>query len=504
MEDIEHVPSPDGDAVLPPLVDEEGDYWAPDIRLKNGIVPQELTDSAGVTFEVDPDAFDEGNFNVECDKNSSGIYSEPEIITHQMNCMAIGDEESDDESENEKLTPFERLAKKMIPITNDEKVKKELVKPGIGSIVPEGSMVRIHYSGRFEYADEPFDSSYLQGNKRPKTFKLGEGILLPGMELGICTMKRGEISHFLIHPDYYMGELGCPPRIPGGATVLFRIELVSFSDRADVADYYSMPRAERKDCSMDLILKVVAVEKKEAKELFEVRNYGAALRKYRKAIDILEECHLADGEAEDKQRRELIILYRNAANCADKVGESSRVIYFCNAALRIDPKDAKAWYFKGKGLTREMEFGRACYAFKKALEISPNSKAITTALKELDEKERFIALNEKEMYQRMFTSANSNTYNKENSAQRTTQGHAKKPRESNAPQVKVSEEFEKIAREHLEEFKKNSDSDLPIPSARHTPAEINCLLEIACDLGLKVQDVGEGSNHHYRFSKSTE
>lgn len=59
-----------------------------------------------------------------------------------MNCMAIGDEESDDESENEKLTPFERLAKKMIPITNDEKVKKELVKPGIGSIVPEGSMVR--------------------------------------------------------------------------------------------------------------------------------------------------------------------------------------------------------------------------------------------------------------------------------------------------------------------------------------------------------------------------
>ena len=31
-------------------------------------------------------------------------------------------------------------------------------------------------------------------------------------------MKKDEISMFLIHPDFYMGALGCPPRIPPNAT----------------------------------------------------------------------------------------------------------------------------------------------------------------------------------------------------------------------------------------------------------------------------------------------
>ena len=44
------------------------------------------------------------------------------------------------------------------------------------------------------------------------------GKLLPGVEIGITTMRVKEKSRFLIRPRYAFGEKGCPPRIPENAT----------------------------------------------------------------------------------------------------------------------------------------------------------------------------------------------------------------------------------------------------------------------------------------------
>ena len=42
--------------------------------------------------------------------------------------------------------------------------------------------------------------------------------MIPGLECGIATMKKGEESFFLVSPDYAFGKRGVPPRIPGSAT----------------------------------------------------------------------------------------------------------------------------------------------------------------------------------------------------------------------------------------------------------------------------------------------
>lgn len=43
-------------------------------------------------------------------------------------------------------------------------------------------------------------------------------------------MKLGERAMFTITSDYAYGAVGSPPKIPGGATLKFDIELLSFEE----------------------------------------------------------------------------------------------------------------------------------------------------------------------------------------------------------------------------------------------------------------------------------
>lgn len=70
-------------------------------------------------------------------------------------------------------TPFARMALGMEDLTGDGGVLKRVLNHGLGSVVPEGASVRVHYNGYLEYCDEPYDSSRLRN--REKMFKLGRG-----------------------------------------------------------------------------------------------------------------------------------------------------------------------------------------------------------------------------------------------------------------------------------------------------------------------------------------
>lgn len=98
---------------------------------------------------------------------------------------------------------------------------------GIGQVIPEDSIVMVYYIGYVENITEPFDVSYLQ-DKRPKLFALDQGELIPGLEIGIRTMKTGEHARFLIDPEFAYKKIGCPPRIPPNAHVLFDVHLVRY------------------------------------------------------------------------------------------------------------------------------------------------------------------------------------------------------------------------------------------------------------------------------------
>ena len=46
-----------------------------------------------------------------------------------------------------------------------------------------------------------------------------------GWDIGVASMARGEMAVYTIKSEYAYGATGSPPKIPGGATLTFEIEV---------------------------------------------------------------------------------------------------------------------------------------------------------------------------------------------------------------------------------------------------------------------------------------
>ncbi|HEY1191342.1 MAG TPA: FKBP-type peptidyl-prolyl cis-trans isomerase [Gemmata sp.] len=96
------------------------------------------------------------------------------------------------------------------------------VKEGKGEAVKPGETVTIHYTGWLTDAKATkFDSSVDRGEKA--TFPLNR--LIKGWQEGIPGMKPGGIRRLKIPADLGYGDKGAGGLIPGGATLVFEIEL---------------------------------------------------------------------------------------------------------------------------------------------------------------------------------------------------------------------------------------------------------------------------------------
>ncbi|GMH32445.1 hypothetical protein BSKO_00279 [Bryopsis sp. KO-2023] len=87
----------------------------------------------------------------------------------------------------------------------------------------KGDQVYVHYKGMLTDGEE-FDNSYKRDE--PIDFKLGSGMVIRGWEQGLLGACQGEKRKLKIPPHLGYGDNGAPPRIPGGATLIFHVELV--------------------------------------------------------------------------------------------------------------------------------------------------------------------------------------------------------------------------------------------------------------------------------------
>lgn len=53
------------------------------------------------------------------------------------------------------------------------------------------------------------------------------GEVIKGWDLGVATMKKGEIARLTCKSDYAYGECGHPPKIPSDATLIFEASFSS-------------------------------------------------------------------------------------------------------------------------------------------------------------------------------------------------------------------------------------------------------------------------------------
>ena len=92
---------------------------------------------------------------------------------------------------------------------------------GRGSHPAPTDTVTIHYAGRFIDGTE-FDSSVARG--QPATFPLPQ--LIRGWQEGVPLMNVGDRYEFAIPYNLAYGPAGRGP-IPGGATLIFTIDLIA-------------------------------------------------------------------------------------------------------------------------------------------------------------------------------------------------------------------------------------------------------------------------------------
>jgi len=392
-----------------------------------------------------------------------------------------------------------------IDICNDGGVLKVILKKGKGTKPVEGSEVKVHYVGTLEDGTK-FDSS--RDRNDPFTFTLGKGVIT-GWSKCVATMKKGELCRVTIRSDYGYGESGSPPKIPGGATLIFEIELLSFQNEKDITkskdggvlkkvlkeapkSAYERPKYESV-CSvhiktyngdtvyedtdkqieigsvgsnegLDMALEEMKKEekalffvkskyaygqngnpqlqippntdltyeitmndftkvkekwgmelneKKEAaakrkndgNELFTQGHYSHALKKYKKALEYLDD---SSSKLEPDEKKHVNIelslpCYLNSAMCHIKLKEYQKALDSCEKALQIDSRNVKGLWRRGVARTELGFWTEAKRDFTEALTIEPENKSIQQSmnrLKALMKKQDEI---ERERYKKLFS-----------------------------------------------------------------------------------------------------
>lgn len=94
---------------------------------------------------------------------------------------------------------------------------------GEGKEVQSGNTVSIHYTGTLEDGTK-FDSS--RDRNEPFEAPIGVGMLIKGWDIGIVGMKEGGQRKLIIPSNMGYGKSGIPGVIPGGATLVFEVELL--------------------------------------------------------------------------------------------------------------------------------------------------------------------------------------------------------------------------------------------------------------------------------------
>lgn len=99
-------------------------------------------------------------------------------------------------------------------------IYKELT-AGTGAQPTAASNVKVNYKGTLTNGTE-FDSSYKRN--QPAEFPLGN--VIPCWTEGVAKMKVGGKARLVCPSAIAYGDGGRPPQIPGGATLVFEVELL--------------------------------------------------------------------------------------------------------------------------------------------------------------------------------------------------------------------------------------------------------------------------------------
>ncbi|XP_046961508.1 inactive peptidyl-prolyl cis-trans isomerase shutdown-like [Vanessa cardui] len=326
------------------------DTKEPPLALENGLDLGKLL-TTGSVLHINED-YDDAEYNAIFDNN------EDKIIDY------IG----------KPVSSFEEFEKELKPVDENGLVKKKILEEGGGLPLHKGCTVSLIFSGYWENETEPFD--YTKSHK-PLVVNLNENGLLPGIQIAIESMLVGEMAVFHLSYVVMYGQMGVPPRIKPKADCIFYIKLIKS---------INTPKEGKLDFSEPNIFDRVHHEVKVLYSLgvtfHKTKNFTAAIQSFRKAINMLHRCRLADEKEENIQEKLLIKLYINLLVCYNETKQPLKSCTICKELNRLNSlwNNVKALFHNAKALRMIGQFDAAQKRLKRALQLSPDNEKIIAEL----------------------------------------------------------------------------------------------------------------------------
>ncbi|XP_031620666.1 FK506-binding protein 2 isoform X1 [Contarinia nasturtii] len=107
------------------------------------------------------------------------------------------------------------------------KVEKLFIPEICANKSKNGDMLTMHYTGTLTDGNK-FDSSL--DRDQPFSFQIGSGQVIKGWDQGLLDMCVGEKRKLTIPPTLGYGDRGAGNVIPGGATLIFEVELLDIGN----------------------------------------------------------------------------------------------------------------------------------------------------------------------------------------------------------------------------------------------------------------------------------
>ena len=111
-------------------------------------------------------------------------------------------------------------------VTLSQGIQYLVIKEGTGAQPSISDTVRAHYKGALLNGKE-FDNSF----KRGQPFSAPLRSLIPGWQIALPLMKEGSHWRLWIPSHLAYGDRGAGADIPGGATLMFEVELISIVNK---------------------------------------------------------------------------------------------------------------------------------------------------------------------------------------------------------------------------------------------------------------------------------
>ena len=70
----------------------------------------------------------------------------------------------------------------------------------------------------------------MSNSRGTKSFKIGQGGVEKGLEIGILKMREGDKAKFIMPPNLAWGLIGDEKKIPARSIIIYDVELIKLTD----------------------------------------------------------------------------------------------------------------------------------------------------------------------------------------------------------------------------------------------------------------------------------